>query len=355
MSEPLVSICVPTANRANFLKRSLDGILAQDYRNLEILIGDNASTDETAELCRAAAANDPRVHAIRREKNIGIYPNHNSLIEQSKGEFIAFLHDDDEFKPSLVREEIGFLAAHTEAGFVSPDWTLIDEQGTMLGARNHPVPELQEGASYIERTMRAGRSCVGLSGTMIRRSALGDIRFDEKGPIGFGDFILWFKIAERWQVGHIPKQLYSYRLHTKSLSRRSALSVTKDYREAILGYCDAHLKQWPEHSALVQRWRGMTHKYLFWMLAYEISLYFNKGLKSGAEGRRYRTVFELMGYQLNDMEFKDLLAQFRTVRGGLPENLARQLINFLLFIRWTWPLSQLAPRAPSLRGLLRLQ
>ncbi len=355
MNGPLVSICVPTANRANFLKRSLESILTQDYAALEILIGDNASTDDTRALCCSAAAADPRVRYIRRERNIGIYPNHNDLIEQSQGEFIAFLHDDDEFRPSLIREEVSFLTAQPEAGFVSPDWTLIDEEGRTLGARDHAVPELQEGTAYIEQTMKTGRSCVGLSGTMIRRSALGNSRFNEKGPIGFGDFVLWFEIAERQRVGHIPKQLYSYRLHTKSLSRRSALSVTKDYREAILGYCDAHLKRWPEHSPLVQRWRGMTHKYLFWMLAYEISLYFNKGLKSGAEDRRYRTVFELMDYRLSDMEFKDLLAQFRAIRGGLPENLARQLINFLLLVRWTWPLSQLAPRAPSLRGLLRLQ
>ncbi len=355
MTAPLVSILVPTSNRAALLQRSLKSILTQDYKPLEIWIGDNASTDETERLCRGLNETDSRVHYVRRERNIGIYPNHNDLIERSRGEYLTFFHDDDEFDPQLVREEVAFLSKHPEAGIVSPDWRLIDEQGTALGNRRHLVPPVQKGQEYIERTMRSGQSSIGLSGTMIRRSAMGKSRFDENGPVGFGDFVLWFEMAERASVGHIPGELYSYRLHTQSLSRRSILSVTKDYREAISRYFKEHLSRWPDHGPLVRRWQNLTDRYLFWVLAYEISLHFRGTVKPTGPGDRYRTVFELMDYRLSEEEFRQVLTQFRSIRGGAAEGLARGAINFLVHVHWTWPLGHLAPHAPALRGFLGLQ
>ena len=355
MNKPLVSVCVPTADRAEFLERSLQGIRAQEYRNLEILIGDNASTDATREVCLRVSERDPRIRYVRREKDIGMYPNHNDLIDRSRGEFLCFLHDDDEFDAALIREEVAFLERHSGAGLVSPDWNLIDEQGRLLGMRRHDVPELRDGAAYIEKTLRSGQSSIGLSGTMIRRSALENSRFDPEGPTGFSDFALWCEIAERWRVGHIPKQLYSYRLHTRSLSRRSALSISKDYRRAMIGFCDGHLKRFPSDERTVRRWRMLIDRYLFWMLGYEICLHFSGRKWESRNENRYRTVFQMMDYRLTDEEFQEALIQFRAMPGGPIETAARTLINGLLVAHWTWPLGRLAPHAPAFRGLLRLQ
>ncbi len=339
MKTPLVSICVPTCNRAGFLKRSLATIRAQQYKPLEILIGDNTSSDETAAICTEAAAADPRIRYIRREKNIGIYSNHNRLIDESRGEFLCFLHDDDEFEPTLVQQEISFLLAHPEAGIVSPDWNLIDEQGRSLGRRTYPVPEIQTGLEYIERTLRSGRSSVGLSGTMIRRSALGHIRFDETGPIGFGDFVLWFQISEKTAVGHIADLLYSYRLHARSLSKKSILRITEDYEQALVYYCRGHLERWPDHVLLIERWRRLIHRYLFWLLVYEISLHYSTKREPGS-------------YHLSPEEIEQALRKFRSIPP--PDWLgktARVVMELFLRSRWTWPLGTLAHFAPQFRGL----
>ena len=356
MKSPLVSICVPTYNRVEFLKRSLTGILAQRHEPLEILIGDNASTDATADVCRQLAQTDPRVRHIRREKNIGIYPNHNLLIEESGGEYLCFLHDDDEYDPHLIEQAVLFLNEHPDVGLVAPNWRLIDEEGSFLGSRIHTVPPIQKGMDYIEQTLRSGRSTIGLSGTLIRRSALGRSRFNETGPLGFADFVLWFEIAERARIGHIPQELYAYRLHTRSLSRRTIFSITQDYRQAVLGYCSDYLKRRPQDAPTVQRWRRFIDRYLFWILAYEISLQcWRKGPSAQPiTASRYRTIFERMDYRLSQEEFQQVLTQWRSIPCGPLEKTARNSIDFLLSIHWTWPIGQLAPHAPSFRRLLGL-
>ena len=357
MKTPLVSICVPTYNRVEFLKQSVPDILAQRYEPLEILIGDNASTDGTSELCRQWAHTDSRVRHIRREKNIGIYPNHNRLIDESRGDYLCFLHDDDKYDPRLVQEEVLLLNECPGVGLAAPNWRLIDEEGSFLGNRIHAVPRIQKGFDYIEQTLRSGRSTIGLSGTMIRRSALGECRFNENGPLGFADFVLWFEIAEQAAIGHIPQELYDYRLHTRSLSRRTILSIMQDYQEAVSGYCRDHLKRWPQEAPRVQRWDRSLHRYLFWILAYEISLQcWRKGAPVQPAGSsRFRTIFERMDYRLNEEEFQEVLSRWRSVPCAGVEKTARGVVEFLLSMHWTWPLGQLAPHAPSFRRLLGLQ
>ena len=118
---PLVSIGLPTFNRARFLKETLPTILAQRYEPLEILISDNASTDDTEALGRMMEAADSRIRYLRQSENIGLYPNHNALIEESHGEYLCFFHDDDEYAPTILREEVSFLMDHPDAGVVTEE------------------------------------------------------------------------------------------------------------------------------------------------------------------------------------------------------------------------------------------
>ena len=210
MSRPLVSLCVPTYNRAAALRESLRSIQGQDYSHLEILISDNGSTDETEAVCLEAARNDPRIRYVRHPRNIGLYGNHNFCINESRGQLLGFCHDHDERDLRIVSEYVAFLEAHPEVGVVCSDWDLIDEAGAHIGVRGHDAPLITPGLAYIDRTIRTGRSSIGAPGALIRRAALGEARFDEQGPIGFGDFLVWFRIAERAAVGHIPRRLWRW-------------------------------------------------------------------------------------------------------------------------------------------------
>ena len=126
MTEPLVSLCVPTRNRAEGLARGLASTCGQDYGRLEILISDNASDDHTERVCREMAAEDNRIRYIRQPKNIGLYGNHNFCLDESRGEFICFFHDHDDRDRSIVSRYVRFMQEHQTVGVVCSDWNVVD-------------------------------------------------------------------------------------------------------------------------------------------------------------------------------------------------------------------------------------
>lgn len=355
IGRPLVSIGVPTYNRGATLREGLANIRAQDYRPLEIIISDNASSDETEAICREAASADPRIRYVRQPRNIGLYGNHNACLEESRGEFFCFFHDHDERDPHLVSEYVAFLQQHPEVGVVCSDWELIDEAGAYLGARDHSVQPVTPGLDYIEQTLRSGRSSIGIPGAMVRRVALGDIRFDERGHLGFGDFVVWCHVAEQWAVGHLPKRLWRWRQDPHSQSARTIESLTRDYYENLNAYCDGHLAHWPGHARLVARWRSSIKRYLFWALAYELGLYFRNDALGTGRSSAPRTLFEILGYRLTDQEFQQVLQQLRTYRTGALEYAALSAINGLVRLRFTQPLAWATRHYASFRSLLGLR
>ncbi len=352
MSGPLVSICVPTYNRARFLRESLATILAQDYAPLEIVISDNASDDDTEEICRTVAERDPRVRYIRQSRNIGLYQNHNFLIGAARGELLGFFHDDDQYTPTIVTAYVRFLREHPEAGLVCSDWELLDDDGHLIGTRDHDVPPVMAGREDIERTIRSGRSTVGCPGALIRRAALGDVRFDEAGPIGFGDFVVWFQIAERWAIGHVRGRLWRYRLHRGSLSGRKIESIVGDYEQALGVYCDGFAGRWPAEATRAEGWRALMRRYIFWALAYELSLHFRTTWRATTLTTGQGTIFELKGYRLSDDEVESVRRRLRQYRTRADQRVVHALIEILLALGLTRPLGWITRYPLALRALL---
>src|SRR5215472_10130276 len=100
---PLVSILIPAYNAARYLRETLDSLLAQTHKNIEIILLDDASTDTTPEIAAAYAS---RITYIRQRKNVGIYDNVNAGIARARGELIATYHADDIYLPTIVEAEV---------------------------------------------------------------------------------------------------------------------------------------------------------------------------------------------------------------------------------------------------------
>jgi len=109
MTGPLVTIGVPTYNRANSLPRALDSLLSQTYNNLELIISDNASTDNTGEVVMRYARKDPRVRYIRKKENIGAMPNFLSLLPEAGGVYFMWASDDDLWDSKFVETLVAGL------------------------------------------------------------------------------------------------------------------------------------------------------------------------------------------------------------------------------------------------------
>ncbi len=117
-SGPLVSIGIPTYNRSQQLKRAIDSAFAQDYPNIEVVISDNASTDETQSLCEELCQRDSRVRYIRQSINRGIATNHIEAFKHSRGEYYMVLGDDDWIDPSYVSACLHVLLTEPEFAVV---------------------------------------------------------------------------------------------------------------------------------------------------------------------------------------------------------------------------------------------
>jgi glycosyltransferase involved in cell wall biosynthesis len=117
-NQPLVSIGLPTYNRASTLRRAIESALAQDYPNIELVISDNASTDETQAICLEVAARDKRVRYLRQQTNQGATVNFREVLKQSRGEFFMWLSDDDWMDESYVSQCLSVLLAQPDLGLV---------------------------------------------------------------------------------------------------------------------------------------------------------------------------------------------------------------------------------------------
>src|SRR5689334_2931960 len=99
---PLVSILIPTLDRPRYLREAIEAALAQTYRNLEVLVFDNGTLEETRAVVEDAAAHDPRLIFRRHPRNLGMSANFNALADAARGEFVVTIGDDDRLLPEFV-------------------------------------------------------------------------------------------------------------------------------------------------------------------------------------------------------------------------------------------------------------
>ena len=188
---------------------------------------------------------------------------------------------------------------------------------------------------------------------MIRVAALGETRFDEAAPIGFGDFPMWFRMAERWDVGHLHDTLWSWRQNRESNSARPIVAIADDYETNIGRYCDQYLGRHPSNVALVAGWRQGMKRYLFWALVYEIALHFRQGDASTESDER--SLFEIMQYRLSDDEFARALEKLRGHRSGVCQLMVVAALESVIALRLTAGLGWLAGHQATMRSWLRLE
>jgi glycosyltransferase involved in cell wall biosynthesis len=140
MSQPQVSVIIPTFNCAQYLPAAIDSVLAQTYPDFELIVIDDGSTDHTAEVLQAYG---DRVQAIR-QTNQGVALARNHGIQQAQGEWIAFLDADDVLLPHKLAAQLELAAAHPEVGIIHSGWRRVDRQGQLLMVVEpwHQIPEL---------------------------------------------------------------------------------------------------------------------------------------------------------------------------------------------------------------------
>ncbi|MDG2261899.1 MAG: glycosyltransferase family A protein, partial [Actinomycetota bacterium] len=129
MSAPLVTIGIPIYNGSNYLKAALSSILEEDHEHLEILIADNASTDDSLAIVSAVADGDPRVRILGSDTNRGAAWNYNRLVDEASGEYFKWAAHDDVCLPNYVSSCVGVLQTRPEVVLTYPQTSIIDSEG----------------------------------------------------------------------------------------------------------------------------------------------------------------------------------------------------------------------------------
>ena len=140
-----VTVGLPVCNGANYLAAAIDSILAQTYADFDLLISDNASTDDTEEICRAYASKDRRIRYIRQPRNLGAAANYNFLARICETPYFKWAAHDDLLAPGFLAACVDVLDSDSTVVVASPGSILIDEAGT-------PLPYSPERGGMIDRS-----------------------------------------------------------------------------------------------------------------------------------------------------------------------------------------------------------
>src|SRR6266704_594323 len=116
--EPLVSVIMPTYNRAKLIDKSIESVLSQTYRRLELIVIDNYSQDETETVVKSFSDQDPRVRYFKYANHGLVAASRNAGIDAAKGQYLAFLDSDDLWLPEKVQKQVDFLECHKDVFLV---------------------------------------------------------------------------------------------------------------------------------------------------------------------------------------------------------------------------------------------
>ncbi len=242
MNPPLVSICIPTYNRPDYLERAVLSCLAQTYPHFEVIITDNSSNDETAK--RAAGWTDPRIRYYNNGGNIG---PHNSAIKcknLGKGKYLKYLMDDDLLKPRCLERMVQCLEENPSAAIAMAPMDLIDENDKRIFPRFYVFRRMhyryryQAGDGLIGKRrilkdfLTRDYPCTVPSGIMFRFEALRQVgEFSDKYQFA-GDLEMCMRLAAEWDFYYIDEVLSSWRFmpscHTASL-HQTGLQISDFY------------------------------------------------------------------------------------------------------------------------------
>lgn len=217
-SLPLVSIIIPAYNAESFIGETLDSVLSQTYRNLEVIVVDDGSSDRTVEVIQRYAARDPRIVLVQ-QTNGGVAAARNRGIRQAKGEFVAPVDADDIWVPEALALMVQrFATAPAETGVVY-GWSVdIDGLGQTTGGFHAATVE-----GSVLKTLLCHNFLGNASSTLIRRSCFDHVGgYDEQlkaqNAQGCEDWDLYLRLAEHYMFAVVPKFLVEYRKLSNAMS-----------------------------------------------------------------------------------------------------------------------------------------
>jgi glycosyltransferase involved in cell wall biosynthesis len=288
MDKPLVSILIPVYNRQDLIVEAAESALNQTYQNIEIIIVDNASTDNTWEVCNQLAKKDSRIKIWQNDRNIGPVLNWEKCIEKAQGEYGKILFSDDLIQPNFLEEtipfledsQVGFVFTAAEVGFHQGDGnnSLLYRWGEgkrssseyfkdLLFAPDGTVPHSPCAALF--RLKDLAKNLL----TDIPSPTIKDFKSHGAGP----DLLLYLLAAHQYAfIAHIRKPLVFFCQSEDSITMSSKRDILNCcYTQSIIWFSSQYLSRKEQELFLVQSWL----KYCFRKKLTTFTQYSNKYVK----------------------------------------------------------------------------
>lgn len=247
MNNQLVSICIPTYNGEKFLQESLDSVNAQSYKNIEVIISDDGSTDKTLNLCKKFKENTQFPVNIYTHQPQGIGTNWNHCIEKANGTYIKFLFQDDILYDTCIEEMVEMYVKYPDIGLVASKRDFIIDTGMKSEQiekwiekyKNLQIDyELFNDSIYYlthrifsEKSFLASPlnkigepSCVMFRKDIIKKIGLFDVQLKQ-----ILDYEYWYRILKNYPVIVIDKSLVAFRIHENQATNVNRKTEINDY------------------------------------------------------------------------------------------------------------------------------
>lgn len=220
MNEPLVSIITPVYNAESFLSETIESMKNQTYKNWEMILVDDCSKDNSANIIKEFQRSDERIKYIKLEKNSGASVSRNTGIKNAKGRFIAFVDSDDLWKPEKLEKQISYMI-NNKLGFTFTSYRYMKENGELTN-KVAKAPYKIDYEGLLKNTI------IGCSTVVIDKGVVGDFEMPHvrRGQ----DTATWLKILrdEKYAYG-IEEDLVNYRLVGDSLSSNKIKAIKRTW------------------------------------------------------------------------------------------------------------------------------
>jgi glycosyltransferase involved in cell wall biosynthesis len=211
VSDPDVSVVVPTRDRCRFLYRALMSALAQTGVQFEVLVVDDASTDATSEMVSRVA--DPRVRYVKRTVSEGVSAARNTGISEAKGRWIAFLDDDDVWSPDKLVRQVGVMETNGTAWSYAGD-VAVDDELNILGGGPPPSPD-----EVVRLLERHDSVPAGASNVVVAAEALAAAGPFDTALTNSEDWDMWIRLARAGRLDSVSRPLVAITYHDGNASR----------------------------------------------------------------------------------------------------------------------------------------
>ena len=239
MNRPTISVLIPTYNYARYLPEAIESVLAQDFKDYEILIADDASTDRSTEVIARYAARDSRIRTQVHRANVGMVNNWNWCLGAARGEYIKFLFGDDKLAgPGALTRLLDLLSGNPSAVLSASARVIIDEHSKVLQVTDFLSAGLHRGREIIARSIAHYGNIVGEPSVVMFRQRDFERGFDP-GYQQFVDVEMLLHLLEKGDLAYTSEPLVCFRKHGEqqtqvirsagALGRREAARLFWDY------------------------------------------------------------------------------------------------------------------------------